>query len=149
MKTTRTRTLAHLAATLLLGFGIVAGLFAGAATPASAASAVSGCFVWDTGTAYANQPVHLQQQSRGRWTTIRSGKTNSRGCATFTRTPTNANLRLLGSVAFGDSNIGMAVYQGTSGYYARPGNGTVATGTGTVRLVQCVPGLYGYCAGLA
>ena len=95
MKTTRTRTLAHLAATLLLGFGIVAGLFAGAATPASAASAVSGCFVWDTGTAYANQPVHLQQQSRGRWTTIRSGKTNSRGCATFTRTPTTADAATL------------------------------------------------------
>lgn len=40
MKTTR--TLARLTATLVLAFGIVAGMFAGTAAPASAASAVSG-----------------------------------------------------------------------------------------------------------
>lgn len=44
----------------------------------------------------------------------------------------------------------MAIYQGTSGYYALPGSASVNTGNRVqVRLVQCVSGLYGYCAGMA
>ncbi len=78
---------------------------------------------------------------------IRNGKTNASGCGTFYNTPSTVYLRLKAYVAFGDANIGMAIFDGPSGYFS-PGSGTGNVGKVTVRRVQCVQGLSGYCAGL-
>ena len=121
---------------------------AGGAQPASAATAVSSCFKWDTGTAYKSQPVFLMKWNGSAWTSIRSGRTNASGCGTFTNVPSNVYVTMQAYSVLGDGNIGLAIYSSNNGIWATPGSGGVSLGTQSVRLVQCTRGLYGYCAGL-
>lgn len=126
----------------------VLGMVAVAPT-ASAATATTACFKWYTGAPYASQPVHLMKWTGSTWTSIRSGKTNKSGCATFSNTPSNVYLTMKGYTVLGNTNIGLALFEGWAPRYANPGAGGVGLGTGVVGLVQCVPGLYGSCAGFA
>ncbi len=115
--------------------------------PASAASQTTACFKWSNGAAYASQPVYLMQWNGAQWVSIRNGRTNTNGCGTFYNVPTNQYITMKGYAAFGNGNIGMALWEGFAPRYANPGQGGVNLGTGRVNLVKCVPGLYGYCAG--
>jgi hypothetical protein len=119
-----------------------------AAGPASAATAVSACFKWNTGTAYANSPVHLMQWNGAKWVSIRNGKTNASGCGTFTSVPSASFTSIQAYKVYGDSNIGLAIYSSSINNYATKGTGGVNLGTKYVNLVQCTYGLYDYCAGM-
>lgn len=66
---------------LTLATGLAIG---GAQTAVAAGPSMTACFVYQSGAAYASQPVYLYHQVAGVWKESgRSGKTNANGCATF------------------------------------------------------------------
>ncbi len=117
------------------------------ATPAAAATQTTACFKWSSGVAYSNQPVYLMTWDGAKWVSVRNGKTNASGCGTFSNVPSNKYVRVKAYKAFGDANIGLAMFEGWTPSYANPGQGAAQLGTGYVSLSQCTWGLYGYCAG--
>lgn len=116
------------------------------ATPAQAATSVSFCFRATDGSPYANKPVYLKNFQDG--STIRSGRSNSNGCGVFYNVPSHLRVYVKAYFVYGDHNIGQAIFEGNTPYYAPAGAGGANLSTGTVRLIQCTWGLYGYCAGL-
>ena len=100
------------------------------AAPAQAATAVTVCYVYkQTGAAYANLPVDLWQvDSYGNWISkVRSGKTNSSGCGTFTNTPSNMYLR-----GYANIYVGGRLLSGASSRIALPGTGGANLGSSYV-----------------
>jgi hypothetical protein len=105
--------------------------------PAHAASSVSFCFQWSTGSAYASQPVYLMAwNSRSqKWDRqIRNGRTNSAGCGTFSNTPTNEYLIVQGYVVLWNGQM----WSGYTPRYANPGAGAANLGRGTVSYIRNV-----------
>ncbi len=117
------------------------------ASPAAAATQTTACFKWSSGAAYANQPVYLMTWDGAKWVSARNGKTNASGCGTFYSVPSNKYVTVKAYKAFGDANIGLAMFEGWAPRYANPGSGAANLGTGYVNLRQCTWGLYDYCAG--
>jgi hypothetical protein len=136
----------RLAAFALVALALFGGL-ATQATPAAAATQVTACFRWSTGIAYAGQPVVLQGVRNGSWANIRQGVTRADGCRTFSNVPSDRRVKVVAHRVFGDTNIGLAIFQGASPRTATSGRGSANLGTGYVYLVQCIPGLYDRCAG--
>jgi hypothetical protein len=93
----------------------------------SAASQVTFCFKWYSGSTYANYPVYLEAWQNGRWQVIRNGRTNASGCGTFSNTPTNVQLLVQASMTAGGSR-----FDGYTPYYSNTGTGGANLGTGTV-----------------
>jgi hypothetical protein len=131
----------------LVALSLVAGMIGAMAEPTHAATQVTACYQWDTGAAYANQPVSLVQWNGSSWVPIRSGRTGGNGCGTFYNVPSNVYVSMRVHLVLGNSSIGQAIYASGVPSYGAPGN--FARNLGTIRLTKtCVQGLYGYCAGL-
>lgn len=116
---------------------------AGPAAPAQAATSVSFCFSWAAGAAYSSSPVYLHEWNGQQWVSIRSGRTNASGCATFSRTIANRYYIVQAYKAVGDRSYGIATYTGWTPYYSGLGTGGSNLGRGYVSLVSCTRGLYG------
>lgn len=137
--------LRRIAAGVALALVATTGFGAVTASPASAATSVKVCFKFADGSRYANSPVFLYKSTRAGTlygNPLRSGRTNSTGCATFTSTPSNTMMRAQARRVYGDASIGQAVYEGKSPRIALAGSGQADLGTGIVYLRSCVPGLY-------
>lgn len=100
------------------------------AAPAQAATAVSFCFTWaQTGAAYSGYPVFLYSvDGTGRAISqLRSGRTNSSGCGTFSSTPSGVQLRVFAGVGAGGH-----YWSGQTPSWATAGTGGVWLGYGRV-----------------
>jgi hypothetical protein len=114
---------------VLMAAAVIGGSVATAA-PASAASAVSFCFTFanpPAHSAYANQPVYLNEKLPHGWDLRYSGRTNASGCGTFYNTNTANPLwvRAYTSTAY-------QTWDGWTPYYANAGAGGVNLGKGMV-----------------
>ena len=110
-----------------LTFSSVTALMVTAASPADAATGASLCFKWDTGAAYASQPVQLYSQYSG--AKLRDGRTNARGCGTFTGL-TSTGKYIVRAYNTLPTPYGTHIYDGWTPYQTGPGRGTVDLGTG-------------------
>lgn len=91
--------------------GTTASLATGSATKPQ----IRGCFNWEEGAAYANQPVSLQYWTGGdNWTTSRTANTASNGCIQFNDISVNKYYRLKAYKVFGFPNCW--IYQGISAW---------------------------------
>lgn len=119
----------------ILSLLLVAMLCAGAAigvgaSPASAATSgnVSFCLQYSNGAPYANKAVYLYRSNGGAWgNPVRSGSTNSSGCATWRNVATGFNYTTQGYWSY---NVGSAVYA----YSGWTGVGYLSAGGGTIHL---------------
>ena len=96
------------------------------------------------GAPYAGKTVYLKNASTN--ATIKSSRTNSGGCGSFSGVSSRISVYVKAYVTYGDGNIGVAMYTGYTPYRTNLGTGTANLGTGIVYL-SCAQGLYDYCAG--
>ena len=99
------------------------------ASPAAAATSTTFCFLWQTGTPYASQPVFLYQANG---TYVKPGKTAANGCATFTGLSSTRSYYVHAYKTFWIPNVGWQVWSGNTPYTTGTGSGQVHIGTGKV-----------------
>jgi hypothetical protein len=118
----------------LLVLSLTAGTIAASATPADAASNVTGCFRSNKGYSLTGLPVQLQAYYLGTWFTVASQPLSSAGCVAWSVNPDSRSFYLRLVVNY---QIAPAYWSGSSPLMALPGDVAVHLGTGVVTCYGC------------